>query len=93
MNTSITTIDQYIKQYPEEVQKILQKIRETIHAAAPEAVEKIGYGIPTFTLKGNLIHFGGYKKHIGLYPGPVGIEAFQKELVGYMTSKGTVQFL
>jgi len=91
MNTSITTIDQYIKQYPENVQKVLQQIREIIHAAAPEAVEKISYGIPTFILKGNLVHFGGYKKHIGLYPGPFSVETFQKELLGYTTTKGTIQ--
>lgn len=82
MNTSITTIDQYIKQYPENVQKILQQIREIIHQVAPEALEKIGYGIPTFTLKGDLVHFGAYKTHIGFYPGPASIENFKKELVG-----------
>lgn len=92
MNTSITNIDEYIKQYPKDVQKILQQIRETIHAVAPDALEKISYGIPTFTLKGNLVHFGAYKTHIGFYPGPLGIETFKKELSGYTTSKGTVQF-
>jgi len=85
-------IDSYILNFPLETQKILEKIRETIHMAAPEAKETISYGIPTFTLYGNLIHFAAYEKHIGLYPGASGIEAFKEELSGYEVSKGTVRF-
>lgn len=89
-NTS--TIDEFISQYPENVQAILQRVRSTIQSAAPDAKEKISYGIPTFTLNGNLIHFSAYTHHIGLYPGAAPVEDFKKELEGYKTSKGTVQF-
>jgi uncharacterized protein YdhG (YjbR/CyaY superfamily) len=86
------TIDEYIKKFPSEVQKLLEEMRETIHAAAPEAAEVISYGIPTFKLNGNLVHFGGFKDHIGFFPTSSGIAAFKKELAGYNVSKGTVQF-
>ena len=86
-----TTIDEYIAPFPPDVQEILQKIRRTIQETAPQATEAIAYGIPTFKLKGNLIHFGGYKKHIGLYPTPSGIEAFAEELAPYAQAKGTIK--
>jgi uncharacterized protein YdhG (YjbR/CyaY superfamily) len=86
------TVDEYINNFPEDVQKLLQKIRQTIQKAAPQATEAIAYGIPTFKLNGNLVHFGGYKEHIGFYPAPVGIEAFKKELASYQSGKGTVKF-
>jgi uncharacterized protein YdhG (YjbR/CyaY superfamily) len=85
-------IDEYIASFPEEVQEILEKIRTTIRKAAPNAEETINYGIPTFTLKGNLVHFAGFKKHIGFYPTPTGIERFKKELSVYEGAKGSVQF-
>lgn len=85
-------IDEYIAGFPEEVQEILEKIRTTIRKAAPNAEETINYGIPTFTLKGNLVHFAGFKKHIGFYPTPTGIERFRKELSVYEGAKGSVQF-
>jgi len=85
-------IDEYIDNYPESVQKILQQIRETIHAAAPDAAEKISYGIPTFTFHGNLVHFAAYEHHIGFYPGARAIPEFSEELKSYNTSKGTIQF-
>ena len=78
-----TTIDEYIADFPTDVQQILQQIRATIKEAAPEAGEKISYGMPTFTLKGNLIHFAAFKNHIGLYPTPNGIEEFKEELSVY----------
>ena len=87
-----TTIDEYIADFPADVQKILQQIRATIKEAAPEAGEKISYGMPTFTLKGNLIHFAAFKNHIGLYPTPNGIEEFKEELSAYKGAKGSVQF-
>jgi uncharacterized protein YdhG (YjbR/CyaY superfamily) len=71
---------------------ILEKIRVTIRKAAPDAEEKIGYGIPTFTLKGNLVHFAAFKKHIGFYPTSSGIEKFKQELSVYEGAKGSVQF-
>lgn len=86
------TIDQYIAAYPQDVQFSLQKVRETIQKAAPDAKEAMAYGIPTFRLNGNLVHFGGYKKHIGFYPAPSGIDAFLEELAPYRAGKGTIQF-
>ena len=90
--TGFTSIDEYIATFPEEIQKILEKIRATIKAAAPEAEEKISYQMPTFFLKGNLVHFAAFKKHIGFYPVPTGIEKFKKELSAYAGAKGSVQF-
>ncbi len=86
------SIDEYISNFPPEVQKVLTKIRQTIQRAAPEATEAIRYGIPTFQLKGNLVHFAAYQKHYGFYPGAAAISDFAAELKGYETSKGTVQF-
>ena len=87
-----TSIDEYIATFPKETQKILKEIRATIKAAAPEAEEKISYQMPTFFLKGNLVHFAAFKKHIGFYPTPSGIEAFKDELSVYEGAKGSVQF-
>jgi uncharacterized protein YdhG (YjbR/CyaY superfamily) len=87
-----TSIDEYIATFPEDVQKILEALRATIKAAAPEAEEKISYQMPTFALKGNLVHFAAYKNHIGFYPAPRGIEAFKDELANYEGAKGTVRF-
>ena len=67
-------------------------MREAIASEAPDAGEKIGYGIPTFTFHGNLVHYAAYDTHIGFYPGAAGIAEFAKELKGYETSKGTVRF-
>lgn len=92
MNTAITTIDAYIATFPVSTQALLQKMRNTITKAAPKAEETISYGMPTFKLQGNLVHFAGYKKHIGFYPAPSGIEAFADELKKYKTSKGAIQF-
>jgi uncharacterized protein YdhG (YjbR/CyaY superfamily) len=85
-------IDEYIAGFPEDVQEILEKIRKTIREAAPDAEEAIKYQIPTFTLKGNLVHFAAFKKHIGFYPAPRGIEEFKDELSVYKGAKGSVQF-
>lgn len=93
MDQNIKTIDEFIANYPDDTQVILQKIRQTIQDVSPDAKEKISYGIPTFTLNGkNLVHFSAYAKHIGFYPGSAPIKEFKKELSGYKTSKGTVQF-
>jgi uncharacterized protein YdhG (YjbR/CyaY superfamily) len=86
------TIDDYIAGYPADVQAILQQIRQTIHETAPEATEAISYGMPTFKLNGNLVHFGAFKNHIGFYPVPSGMEAFKDELAAYKQGKGSVQF-
>jgi len=86
------TIDEYIASSPKDVQAILKKIRATIKKAAPKAEETINYGIPTFTLNGNLVHFAGFKSHIGFYPTPSGIGKFKKELSVYEGAKGSVKF-
>lgn len=91
-NSSITTIDEYINQFPQDIQQILETIRITIKEAAPDAVERINYGMPTFALYGNLVHFAAFKKHVGLYPAPSGIDAFKGELSLYKCAKGSVQF-
>lgn len=85
-------IDAYIADFPADVQAILQKVRGVIRKAAPDAEEAMKYGIPSFVQNGNLIHFAGFKSHIGLYPTPSGIVAFKKELAGYASSKGAIQF-
>lgn len=90
--TAPKTIDEYIAGFPREVQEILERIRKTIRAAAPDAEEKISYQMPTFALKGNLVHFAAYKNHIGFYPAPTGIEKFAKELTAYEGAKGSVRF-
>ena len=87
-----TSIDEYIATFPEDVQKILQELRATIKAAAPDAQEKISYQMPTFFLKSNLVHFAAYKNHIGFYPTPSGIEKFKSEISKYEGAKGSVQF-
>ena len=86
------TIDEYITGFPEDIQEKLEALRATIRKAAPNAEETISYGMPTFFLKGNLVHFAAFKNHIGFYPAPSGIEAFNEELSLYKTSKGAAQF-
>ena len=92
MDLSNTTIDDYISGYPKEIQKLLNQMRKTIKEAAPNAEEVIKYGMPTFVLAGNLVHFAAAKHHIGFYPTPSGIVAFEKKLAKYKSSKGAVQF-
>jgi uncharacterized protein YdhG (YjbR/CyaY superfamily) len=86
------TIDEYIAQFPEEIRNILQEIRELIKKEAPEATERIAYGLATFYLNGNLVHFGAQTNHIGLYPTASGISNFEAELKNYKYAKGSVQF-
>lgn len=86
-------IDEYIMGFPEDLAIKLEKLRQTIKKAAPNTTEAISYAIPTFKMDGkNLVHFAGYKNHIGFYPGTGAVEAFKNELSGYNLSKGTVQF-
>lgn len=89
--TNYKTIDEYIATFPKETQKILEEIRATIKAAAPEAEEKISYQMPTFYLKGNLIHFAAFKNHIGIYPTPSGTQAFKDEISVYKGAKGSIR--
>jgi uncharacterized protein YdhG (YjbR/CyaY superfamily) len=90
--TKPESIDQYISTFAGPVQEALGLVRATIQKYAPEATEKISYAMPTFYYLGNLIHFAGYDKHIGLYALPSGNEAFKKELSAYKTGKGSIQF-
>src|SRR3989344_206084 len=96
MNTSkrkFKDINEFIRSFPPNVQKILQTMRKTIQEAAPEAKEAIRYGMPTFRLSDkNLVHFAAFKNHIGFYPTPSAIVAFKKELSAYKWAKGSVQF-
>jgi uncharacterized protein YdhG (YjbR/CyaY superfamily) len=89
---SFTSIDEYISLFPEAIQKILEELRATIKASAPDAVEKISYQMPTFYQKGNLVHFAAWKNHIGFYPTSSGTEAFKQELSIYENAKGSVKF-
>lgn len=87
------SVDDYIAGFPDETQKVLHQIRVAIRKAAPQAGEKISYGMPTFTMNGTyLIYFAGYKKHVSLYPAPRQAKEFKKELSQYKGGKGTVQF-
>ncbi len=87
------TIDEYIKTFPDDVRLVLEKVRQTIQKAAPEAIEAISYQMPTFKLNGkNLVHFAAWKNHIGFYPTPSGTKAFKKELSKYHGAKGSIQF-
>lgn len=86
-------IDEYIKTFPNDVQNKLNQIRNLVKKLAPTAIEAISYGMPTFKLNGkNLVHFAGYKSHIGFYPTPSALTNFEKELKAFKTSKGTAQF-
>lgn len=86
------SINEYISQFPLEIQEILVKLRQVIKEAAPQAEEKISWQMPTFVLHGNLVHFAAHKNHIGFYPSPSGIENFKNELSEYKASKGAIQF-
>jgi len=86
------TIDEYIHDFPDDIQYILGKIRRIVQGLAPDATEVISYQMPTFKLNGNLVHFAAFKNHIGIYPTSSGVEAFKKELALYQSSKGSIQF-
>ena len=85
------TVDEYIAAQPEEIREYLKRIREVLLAALPEAQERISWSMPTFWREHNIIQFAGFKKHVGLYPGPEAVEAFSGRLKEYKTSKGAIQ--
>jgi uncharacterized protein YdhG (YjbR/CyaY superfamily) len=91
-NKRYKNIDEYIADFPKDIQEKLESIRQTIKKAAPQAQEAISYGMPAFKLNGNLVYFAAFKNHIGFFPAPSGIEAFKEDLAIYQTSKGTIQF-
>lgn len=86
-----TTVDEYIARYDSETQKRMTELRELIHSCSPEITEKISWGMATFVLGGNLVHFSGEKNHIGFHPGASGIAAFSDRFEGCKFSKGTLQ--
>ena len=89
----LTTIDEYISIFPADIQVILEKVRQAIHKAVPEAAETMSYAIPTFDLNGkHVVFFAGWKHHISLYPLPAGDEAFQQAIAHYKRAKGSIQF-
>ena len=90
--SNFKTINEYIKIFPKDIQKILEMVRQTIKKAAPEAEEAISYQMPTFKLNGNLVHFAAFKNHIGFYPTPSGTKEFKKEISVFRSGKGSIQF-
>jgi len=92
MELSYRTTEEYIAGLPEERAAIIKKIRETIRELAPDSTEAIKYGMPTFVLNGNLVHYAAQKNHVGFYPTSSGIQAFKTQLSSYKTSKGAIQF-
>lgn len=92
VNDTLNPVDEYIAAYPKHIRQLLEEIRSTIRAAAPGAQETISYGIPTFKLNGNLVHYAGYKNHIGFYPGASGIAYFKDDISAFKNAKGSVQF-
>ena len=93
MNNTYKNIDEYIAVFPDSVQLVLKKIRKIIQEAAPQASETISYQMPTYKLNGkNLVHFAGWKNHIGLYPTPSATNAFSEKLTKYKYAKGSIKF-
>lgn len=90
--TRLKTVDVYIASFPDDIREKLEKLRKTIRESAPGAEEAIAYGIPTFRLNGNLVHFGAFRDHISFFPTSSPIPVFEKELAPYKLGKGTIQF-
>lgn len=88
------TIDEYLGRAKPEQRAVLEKLRQTIRAVAPEVVEGISYGLAGFKLNGRpLVYFGAWEKHCALYPGSVATaRKFQDQLKKFETSKGTIRF-
>lgn len=86
-----TTVDEYIASYSGDVKKRMETLRQIILECSPEITEKISWGMATFVLHGNLVHFSGEKKHMGFHPSPGAVEKFKEKLVDYKCSKGTIQ--
>ncbi len=87
----VNDVDKYLNKFPDSTRHKLLKIRSLIHELIPDVKEKMAYGIPTYYLEKNLIHFAGYKNHIGIYPGPKIVRLFANNLNNYKTSKGAIQ--
>lgn len=91
MMKQVSSIDEYLKEFPASTKKMLETLRKTIQQTAPDATERISYGMPCFYAKGNLVYFAGYKGHIGFYPSSSGIAAFRQELTDFEFSKGAIR--
>lgn len=85
-------IESYFSRFDEPVRRKMEQIRSLVFDMLPEATETIKYGIPTFVYNGNLVHYAGYRHHIGFYPVPSGLERFKDELARYKQGKGSIQF-
>ena len=93
MDKDIRSVDEYINNFPRDIQILLEQVRSTIIIKAPEAIESISYGMPAYKLNGKpLVYFAGFKKHIGFYATPTGHAKFSSELSKYKQGKGSVQF-
>ena len=92
MNKPAETVDEYINQFPPEIQNGLKELRAFFKAEVPEAEEKISYRMPAYHLNGVLVYFATFKNHYGLYPTPSGIKPFEKELSPYIYGKSTLRF-
>jgi uncharacterized protein YdhG (YjbR/CyaY superfamily) len=90
--TGPAEVDAYLATFPPEIRHRLEALRAALRQAAPEAVETLAYGIPTLKGRRNRVHYAGYARHIGFYPGPEGMARFQAELAGFKQAKGSVQF-
>ncbi len=90
--TNASSVDNYIAGFQPPTSTMLKQLRRIIRQAAPQAEEKLSYGMPYYNLKGRLVYFAAHKDHIGLYPMKSGIKAFENELKNYHTSAGTIQF-
>jgi uncharacterized protein YdhG (YjbR/CyaY superfamily) len=91
-NKDIKTVDEYMAQFVPETQVEMQKVRQTIIKAAPNAQEVISYKMPAYKFNGMLVYFAAYKNHIGFYPGADAIKLFNNEIIAYKWAKGSVQF-
>jgi uncharacterized protein YdhG (YjbR/CyaY superfamily) len=87
-----TTMTEYIETFPKDVQEKLREMRDTIREVSPKADEGLKWGMPAFSYKRILVTFAAFKHHIGFYPTPSAVTAFQKELKGYVQARGSIQF-
>ena len=89
---NIATVNDYISSFPKDIQGKLNKLRKCIKDAAPDAEEKLSYGVPALRINKTTVCYAAFKNHIGLYPTPPVIQVFRKELAPYKCAKGTIQF-
>ena len=93
MAPRFASVDDYIASYPEETRTQLAGVRRAIKKVAPQAAEKISYGMATFTVDGKpLVYYAGWKNHVGLYPVPTGSPEFEEAIAPYRRAKDTVRF-